>query len=168
MKLEDAKMEFVQSWGAIGSVWGIPKSMAQIHALLLVTKEAISTEDVMDTIRLSRGNVNINLRELINWNLIIKSNKIGERKEFFKAKHDIWEMAINIVKERKRRELQPIQSLLISLKSEKLEGNAEEIKHFKKMIKELDDFINQMDKLSELMVKLNGNVFFQRMLKTLK
>lgn len=167
MKLEDAKMEFVQSWGAIGSAWGIPKSMAQIHALLLISKDEMSTEDVMETIQLSRGNVNINLRELVNWNLIIKSNKLGERKEFFKAKHDIWDMAINIVKERKRRELQPIQSLLHTLKSEKIDGSADEVKHFKKMIKELDDFIGQMDKLSDLMVKLNGNIFFQRMIKTL-
>jgi DNA-binding transcriptional regulator GbsR (MarR family) len=167
MKLAEGKMEFVQSWGAIGSAWGIPKSMAQIHALLLVSNEALSTEDVMETIKLSRGNVNINLRELINWNLVSKANKLGERKEFFKAKQDIWEMAINIVKERKRRELQPIQSLLSQLRAEKIEGPAEEVKHFKSMIKDLDEFITQMDKLSELMVKLNGNIFFQRMIKTL-
>lgn len=54
MKLSDAKMEFAQTWGTIGSAWGIPRSMAQIHALLLANKEALSTEDVMETLQLSR------------------------------------------------------------------------------------------------------------------
>jgi len=97
MKLAEAKMEFVQTWGSIGSSWGIPRSMAQIHALLLASKEALSTEDVMDTIKISRGNVNINMRELINWKLVAKQNKLGERKEFFTANTDIMAMAQNIV-----------------------------------------------------------------------
>jgi len=165
MKLAEAKMEFVQNWGAIGSSWGIPKSMGQIHALLLATNEAMSTEEIMETIQLSRGNVNINLRELINWKLIQKQNIIGQRKEFFKAKHDIWEMATNIVEERKRRELYPALSLLESLSKESIEGEADEVKHFKVMVKDLHEFIVQMDKLSGLMVKLKKNIFFQRMLK---
>lgn len=93
MKLAEAKLEFVQTWGSIGSSWGIPKSMAQIHALLLASKNELSTEDVMETIQLSRGNVNINMRELINWNLVSKQSKLGERREFFTANTDIMAIA---------------------------------------------------------------------------
>ncbi len=167
MKLEDAKMKFIQSWGALGSDWGIPRSMAQIHALLLANKDALSAEEVMKTIQLSRGNVNINLRELINWNLINKQNKLGERKEFFKANHDIWGIAKNIIQERKRRELQPVQQLLKTLKDEKLEGEAEEIEHFQRIITDLYDFVSQMEQLADLMVKLNDNAFFKKMIKML-
>lgn len=116
MKLSDAKMEFAQTWGTIGSAWGIPRSMAQIHALLLANKEALSTEDVMETLQLSRGNVNSNIRELINWKLVNKVHKIGERREFFTAQTDIMGMAQNIVQERKKRELEPVLALLEELK----------------------------------------------------
>lgn len=167
MKLKDAKMEFVQTWGSIGSSWGIPRSMAQIHALLLASKEPMSTEEVMDTIQLSRGNVNINIRELINWNLVSKQHKIGERKEFFAANSDIMTMAQNIVQERKKRELKPVLDLLDRLRDEKIEGSKEEVEHFKALMEELDDFIKQLDQLSEIWLKLKDNYFFKKMIKTM-
>jgi len=166
MKLQEAKMEFVQSWGSIGSSWGIPRSMAQIHALLLASNEALSTEDVMESIKISRGNVNINMRELINWNLVSKQNKLGERKEFFSANHDIMAMAQNIVQERKKRELQPVLDLLEKLKSDKIQGNKEEVEHFQTLMSELEDFIKQLDQLSEIWLKLKDNFFFKKMIKT--
>ncbi|MFT5822855.1 MAG: DNA-binding transcriptional regulator GbsR (MarR family) [Crocinitomix sp.] len=167
MLLNEAKMEFIQTWGSIGSAWGIPRSMAQIHALLLASNEALSTEDVMETIKLSRGNVNINMRELINWRLVSKQNKIGERREFFTAQSDIMSMAQNIVEERKRRELQPVLSLLSKLKNEELEGKEDEVAHFKQLMQELDDFIKQLDQLSEIWLKLKDNFFFKKMIKTM-
>ncbi len=167
MKLQDAKMEFVQTWGSIGSSWGIPRSMAQIHALLLASNEALSTEDVMETIKISRGNVNINMRELINWNLVAKQNKLGERKEFFTANTDIMAMAQNIVQERKKRELQPVLDLLEKLKTDKIQGKKEEVEHFNKLMVELEDFIKQLDQLSEIWLKLKDNFFFKKMIKTM-
>ncbi len=167
MKLEQAKMEFIQTWGAVGSAWGIPRSMAQIHALLLANAEGLSTEEVMEEIKLSRGNVNINLRELINWGLISKQNKLGERKEYFKANHHIWEIAKRIIEERKKREFVPIQNLLRELKATKMEGNPSDVGHFNKLVNELDDFLSQMDQLSELLVKMKDNRFFNQFIKFL-
>lgn len=167
MKLKEAKMEFVQTWGAIGSSWGIPRSMAQIHALLLASNEPLSTEDVMETIQISRGNVNINIRELINWNLVAKQHKLGERKEFFTATTDIMTMAQNIVQERKKRELQPVLDLLAHLKDEEIEGSKAEVEHFRALMEELDDFIKQLDQLSEIWLKLKDNFFFKKMIKTM-
>jgi len=168
MKLKEAQMEFIQTWGAVGSAWGIPRSMAQIHALLLANADGLSTEDVMEEIKLSRGNVNINLRELINWGLISKQNKLGERKEFFKANHHIWEIAKRIIEERKKREFVPIQNLLRELKQTKIEGNKSEVAHFNKLVAELDEFLAQMDQLSELLVKMKDNRFFNQFIKFIK
>ncbi len=167
MKIEDARMDFVQTWGALGSAWGIPKSMAQIHALLLSTKDELSAEEIMERIQLSRGNVNINLRELSNWKLVTKQNIIGERKEFFIANHDIYAIARNIVNERKKRELQPIQDFLAKYKAAALVGEKNDVKHFQKMVKDLEEFVQQIDKLSELMVKMNDNIFLKKMMKIL-
>jgi len=167
MKFEEAKMEFIQSWGSIGSSWGIPRSMAQIHALLLTSYNELSTEDIMETIKLSRGNVNTNVRELINWRLISKKSIIGERKEFFQAETDVWALAKNIVEERKRRELKPVLELLRRLKAEKYEGNKEEINHFVSLISDLEDLISQLDQLSSTLIKLNDNKLFKKMIKLL-
>ena len=165
MNIEEAKTEFIQTWGSLGSAWGIPRSMAQIHALLLMSPGELNTEEVMDTIQLSRGNVNINLRELVNWRLVSKQNKLGERREFFVANHDIWQIAQNIARERKEREFRPVQTLLMRLKNETIEGTPEEVAHFETMVNDLHDFVSQLDQLSELLVKINDNAFFKRMIK---
>ena len=70
MELEQAKQQFIQTWGNFGTQWGINKSMAQVHALLLVSERPLSTEEVMEQLSISRGNANMNMRDLINWNLV--------------------------------------------------------------------------------------------------
>ena len=168
MKLQEAQMEFIQTWGSVGSSWGIPRSMAQIHALLLANAEGMSTEEVMEAIKLSRGNVNINLRELINWGLISKQNKLGDRKEYFKTEHEIWTVAKRIIEERKKREFVPIQNLLSELKATKIEGPKAKVAHFNSLVNELDAFLSQMDQLSDLLVKMKNNRFFNQFIKFLK
>lgn len=167
MQLEEAKLQFIQAWGSLGSSWGISRSMAQIHALLLSSDRALSTEEVMEAIQLSRGNVNTNMRELIHWNLVTKQHKLGERKEFFVAGSDVWTMAKNIAQERKRRELMPIRDLLSEMLHTAIEGEETEVAHFKQLLQDLDDFVHQMDQLSELLLKINNNAVFKKVVKTL-
>ena len=93
MKLEQARAEFIESWGILGTSWGISKAMAQIHALLVVSHESLSAEDVMAALKISRGSVNMNIRALIDWGIVEKELRIGERKEYFKAEKDILELA---------------------------------------------------------------------------
>ena len=115
MKLADAKSQFIASWGAFGTHWGINRTMAQIHALLLVSAEPINQDDIMAQLNISRGNVNMNIRELIDWGLVDRILLPGERKEHFSAEKDIWKVAVQIVKERKKRELEPMAKLLEQL-----------------------------------------------------
>ena len=82
MELNEAKNKFIQAWGTLGSNWGINKAMAQIHALLLLATEPLSAEDIMQELQMSRGNVNMNLRALMDWGIVKKDLKVGERKEY--------------------------------------------------------------------------------------
>lgn len=169
MKKQEAKTEFIHTWGILGNQWGINRSMAQIHALLLMTKNAMSTEEIMAELQLSRGNANMNIRELMNWNLIYKQIKAGDRKEYFIAEHDIWTVATRVVTERKRRELAPAIDLVERIKNDELDGRQdEESVHIKNMVGKLGDFLNKMDKLSEFMLKAEQNVVFKLILKQLK
>ena len=104
----------------------------------------------MDTIQISRGNVSVNLRDLVNWKLINKQSKLGERREYFLANHDVWAMVKNIAQERKKREIQPVLDFLSQLKTEKIEGNKEDVAHFRKMIIDLHDLVQRLDELSDL------------------
>src|ERR1700753_4094065 len=105
MQLAEAKAKFIADWGRLGTNWGINRTMAQIHALLLVSPDHLSADEVMEQLEISRGNANMSLRELIHWGLVQKVIVPGERKEFFTAEKDIWKVARQIVKERKKREL---------------------------------------------------------------
>src|SRR5687767_9598906 len=121
MKLAEAKQQFVQSWGSLATQWGINKTMAQIHALLMSTPGPLNQDDIMEQLNVSRGNANMNIRELINWGLVDRVILPGERKEYFTAEKDIWKIARQVVKERKKRELDPLIKTLEQLQD--IEGD---------------------------------------------
>ncbi|PPK96231.1 DNA-binding transcriptional regulator GbsR (MarR family) [Nonlabens xylanidelens] len=167
MKLEEGRSKFIQAWGSLGSSWGISKSMAQIHALLLSYPEGLSADEIMEQVQLSRGNVNTNVRELINWRLVRKETVLGERKEFFVALHDVHTISQNIMEERKRRELEPVRRLLNELKAATLEGKEEDVKHFQSLLSDLADFVSQMENLTNLMTKINNNNYMKKLIKAI-
>lgn len=141
--------------------------MAQIHALLLSSPRGLSADEIMEQVQLSRGNVNTNVRELINWRLLRKEAVLGERKEFFVALHDVHSIAQNIMEERKRREIEPVRLLLNELKNATMEGNKEEVKHFQQLISDLSDFVSQMENLTNLMTKINSNNYMKKLIKAI-
>jgi len=89
MKLEEAKQQFIDTWGTLGSEWGINKSVAQVHALLLSTHTPISTDEIMEKLLISRGNANMSIRQLIDYGIVYKKHIAGDRKEYFIAEKDV-------------------------------------------------------------------------------
>lgn len=168
MKFAEKKYEFLQLWGTLGSQWGINRTMAQIHALLLISPKSLSAEEIMNELHISRGNANMNLRELITWNLIYKEIRKGERKEFFRAEKDIWEVAIRVVQERRKRELLPVISKLSDLTSGINTSTSEEELEFKNVIGEIGNLVNKLDTLADSIIKADKNWFFSKILKLFK
>jgi DNA-binding transcriptional regulator GbsR (MarR family) len=168
MKLQEAKEQFTQLWGALGSSWGINRTMAQVHALLLISPESLSTEDVMVKLSVSRGNANMNLRELMNWNLVYKEIKTGDRKEYFKAEKDIWEVAKRIAKERKRREIQPLIASLNILTDIDEDKRNSEAKEFLDMVNGIHTVVTKMDSAVDTLIKAEEHKFFGAIVKLLK
>lgn len=159
MKLEEAKQKYIQAWGSLGSSWGVSRTMAQIHALLLISTEPLSAEDIMEELTVSRGNVNMNLRTLIDWGLAEKVLIPGERKEFFKTDKDIMSLGVQVAKERKKRELDPIIKVLTELKE--VEGADKDTKEFKEVTKDLLKFAKQSESVLDVFIKSNQNWFFK-------
>jgi DNA-binding transcriptional regulator GbsR (MarR family) len=168
MKLNEAKSQFISSWGAFGTHWGINRTMAQIHALLLISPDALSAEDIMEELNISRGNANMNIRELINWGLVQRTLITGERKEFFTAEKEIWKVVRQIVKERKKRELEPMLDLLDQLSQVEGDRKDKQVKSFVETVNGIKKLGVQADKTLDVMVRAEENWFIGGLVKFLK
>jgi len=168
MELAEAKQKFIEAWGKLGSEWGINRTMAQVHALLLITPEDLTTEEIMETLKISRGNANMTLRDLISWGLVEKRHKPGERKEYFYADKDTWNIARQVAKERRKRELDPILKILDELSKVKGEKNDAEFKTFNKSITDINKLAKNVDKTLETMLKAEESWFWGSILKVFK
>jgi DNA-binding transcriptional regulator GbsR (MarR family) len=168
MKLSEAKQQFILNWGVLGTQWGINRTMAQIHALLLVSTDPMSADDIMRELQISRGNTNMNVRELMDWGIVEKILKPGERKEFFTAEKDIWVVAMKIIRERKRREVEPILGVLDQLKDIEADKGDKDAKQFIATINDIQRFANQATKAVDGMVKMDEHWFTGTLLKLFK
>src|SRR5215510_6288817 len=168
MKLTEAKQQFISSWGAFGTHWGINRTMAQIHALLLVSPDPLTQDDIMEDLDISRGNTNMNIRELINWGLVERVLLPGERKEYFSAEKDIWKVVKQIVKERKKRELEPMLQLLDRL--EEVEGDKRDkhVKTFIEVVGGIKKLGKQANKTLDMMITAEESWFVGNLIKMFK
>lgn len=146
--------QFVLLWGEMASAWGINKTMAQIHALLYAESQPLDTDAIMKQLSISRGNANMNLRNLIQWQLIQKVHFKGKRKDFYTAEQDVWNIVSIIVKERHQREIDPIKESLsetLQLLEQNREVLADEIA-FKERIEEFIDFLEMFERFTKALL----------------
>jgi DNA-binding transcriptional regulator GbsR (MarR family) len=117
MDIEE-KNRFIESWGSMGILWGINRSMARIHALLLVSEEPVDSGEISSYLNISRGNTSMCLKELRNWGVVQRVNISGDRRDFYKTEPDTWKMLYKIAVNRKSREFDPALHALRHLLSE--------------------------------------------------
>ena len=165
MNLEEAKRQFIMGWGAFGTNWGINRTMAQIHALLLISPDPLTQDDMMEALNISRGNANMNIRDLIGWGLAERVIIPGERKEYFTAEKDIWKVVRQIVKERKKRELEPMLQLMERLEQTEGDRRDREMKAFAEVITGIKKLGVQADKTLETLIKAEENWFITNLIK---
>jgi len=168
MELTEARQKFIEAWGKLGSEWGINRTMAQVHALLLISPEALTTEEIMESLSISRGNANMTVRDLINWGLVEKQHKPGERKEYFFADKDVWNIARQVAKERRKRELDPVIKILDELSKVKGDAKDPAFKTFNKSVTDINKLAKNVDKTLETMIKADENWFWGSVLKIFK
>jgi DNA-binding transcriptional regulator GbsR (MarR family) len=168
MNLKEARARFIQAWGTLGSSWGINRTMAQVHALLLISAKPLSAEEIMEELKISRGNANMNVRDLIKWGLVKKELKAGERKEFFVAEKDIHKVFRLIVKERRKRELEPVFEVLDELSRYEGDAKNKDVKAFTTMLDQISDFAHQADRGLEVVIKSDENWFVNTLIRLLK
>src|SRR2546428_9837319 len=163
--LKQARSRFIDSWAEMGPKWGIPKTMAQIHALLMVAEKPLSTDDVMEELSISRGNANMNLRSLADWGLVRRVFIKGDRKEYFQSEKDVWNMFCRIARERRKREIEPaiagMQECLALAQKDK------ESALFRERVNELLDLVKTLDYVLGKIAEQERNTILPRILKLL-
>jgi len=168
MELSEVKEKFIEAWGELGPEWGINRIIAQIHALLLISPKALTTEDIMEELNISRGNANMTLRDLIDWGLIEKQHKAGERKEYFFADKDTWNIARQVAKERRKRELDPVIKILDELTKVKGDSKDPKFRTFNKSVTDINQLAKNVDKTLDTMLKVEENWFWGSIFKIFK
>ncbi|GGD29328.1 GbsR/MarR family transcriptional regulator [Hyunsoonleella pacifica] len=167
MEYQEAKEKFISTWGSLGSMWGINKAMAQIQSLLFISTKPLSMEEIMEELKISRGNTSMNLRQLMDWGIVSKELVPGERKEFFTTEKDVQELARHIAKERSRREIKPVIKVLKEVSSIKDDGTAK-TKELIKQTKALHDLADTADSLLNKIANQEQNWITKSLMKLFK
>ncbi|MBI1370641.1 MAG: MarR family transcriptional regulator [Planctomycetes bacterium] len=107
MELSAVQHKFILHWGEMGTKWGINRTVAQIHALLYVSGRSMHAEEIAETLSVARSNVSTSLRELQSWGIIKVVQQLGDRRDYYEAIADVWQIYAIIMDERKRREIDP-------------------------------------------------------------
>ena len=154
-RLEEVEDRFVDLWDTMSSLWGISPTMARIHGLLYITGQAMSMDDIMARLAISRGNVSMNLSKLVEWGLVRRVHKRSDRRDYYESLSDVWEMFTLVANQRKRREIDPIISTLRrcqeELSAERLGVLADEdaARERFRRVDDLFTFLTLMDSLAQ-------------------
>ncbi len=154
MELTRSAQKFVLHWGEMGQAWGINRTMAQVHALLFVSPEALDAEEISQLLDVSRSNVSTSLRELITWGVVRRVHIIGDRRDRFEALKDVMETFRVIMAERKRREMDPTIALLEHCVEETKQGEdgddytREQLDKMLEFVRMVTVWYSQIDRLS--------------------
>jgi len=166
MNLDEGKRQFIDSWGKLGINWGVNKTMGQIHALLLIATRPLSCDDIMSELSISRGNVNMNIRALIDWNLVQKEFLQGERRDYFVAEKDVFSMFKAVIEMRKKKELDPMLKVLGELSI--VEAECKDSQEFCRVVRDLTHFSKKADAALNNVTAAESNWLFGTFMKMMK
>ena len=165
--LHESQERFIALWGQMASSWGIPRSMAEVHALLYLSDETLNTDDVMARLDISRGSASMTLRSLLDWGVISRVHRRGDRKEYFSAEQDVWKLFRTILRERKKREIEPLldelhicRDLSATLnpgrKKRKLDPEAARLKALNDRLDNMIEFVEMINSVSNHLMNSSG------------
>ncbi len=146
---DDIEEEFVGLWRRMSSLWGVSPTMAEIHGLLYITGAALSMDEIMSRLGISRGNVSMNLSKLVEWGLVRRVHRRGDRRDYYESLRDVWEMFTLVAAQRKRREIDPIVSTLRDCEARLARGRSGESDERRRRVHDLLAFLTLVDGLAQ-------------------
>ena len=166
MSFSEKKLTFVKRWGELATKWGINKTMGQIHALLLISPKPYCSDQIMETLDISRGNTCMNLKALVEWGLAYKHCQEGCRKEYYIAEKDMYKVFRQIVIHRRREELEPLLEMMTFY--DDIEEKCPESSEFCRVLKDIKFFSRKADATLESLLKTNPDWFVSSFLRMIR
>jgi len=154
---------FVEFWGQMASDWGINRTMARVYALLYCAARPLNTDDIMERLQISRGSANMNLRSLVDWDIVEKTSVSGSRKDHYVAETDVWQVTARIIEERERREVRPVREQLKAVaaalvpEEETLEDRPEADRELHRRLQNLIELMEMFEGVSEALLPVVKN-----------
>lgn len=156
MQLSETQERFIRRWGDMGSRWGIPRSTAMLHGLLYLAPEPLSPEDMCALLHIARSNVSTSLRELEDYRLVYRESRPGDRRSYYTAEADVWEMARRILEERRRRETAgAVTAVAECLQAARSEGDV----HTTRRMESMQELLEAADAFAHAAEQYNTSVF---------
>lgn len=149
--------KFIEAWGRMGSVWGISRTMAEVHALLYITGDSMCTDDIMARLQISRGNASMSVRALLDWGVVSRVHRRGDRKEYFQGEQDIWSIFRAIVRERVKREVDPLLLSLHEIRDRTREGGAAPATEIDERLDSMIGFFEDTSRLAQRFIGPSGS-----------
>jgi len=143
-KLSPTAQKFILHWGEMGTKWGVNRTVAQVHALLFLSPQPLSAEEIAGALSVARSNVSTSLRELLGWRIVRVAPVLGDRRQHFESIKDVWELFRIIVQERKKREVDPTIEVVRECVAEAEKGGPSEA-YARKRLEEMLEFITTMN-----------------------
>ena len=143
MKMTPTIQRCVLHWGEMAGRWGISRSVAQIHALLFLSPDPLTADAIATTLGIARSNVSVSLKELQTWDLVSITHVLGDRRDYFQARKDIWDVLATIMDGRKRREIDPTLQMLRDCAAES-KDDAQTPEQVKERIASMLEFLEEM------------------------
>ncbi|MDP9901402.1 GbsR/MarR family transcriptional regulator [Variovorax ginsengisoli] len=153
--------QFVAHFGEMGSKWGINRTVGQIYALIFISQRALHADEISEMLSFSRSNVSMGLKELQSWRLVQLRHQPGDRREYFEAPADVWEIFRVLAEERRRREIEPTLSMLRMALLEK--AGSEEERHAQERMREMYELIDRLMKWFDDVQRLSPETAMQLM-----
>lgn len=153
MKMTPKIQSFVMHFGEMGSRWGINRTVGQIFALIVVSEAPVNAEDLAAALSISRGNVSMGLKELQSWRLIKPQHVPGDRKEYYTADGNIWDLGAKVLEERRKREIDPTLSILRDLLMSDASNEGEQFALDK--MKEIHDHLEMVEQWTQELQRMN-------------
>ena len=140
MKLSPAVERYVLHWGEMVTRWGTNRTVAQIHALLYLSPEPLTADQIVEALSVARSNVSTSIRELQSYGMVRMTHVLGDRRDYFESISDVWDLFRVIIDQRKQRELNPTLTMLRSVADE-VDREADTDPVTKERIRNMLDFV---------------------------
>jgi DNA-binding transcriptional regulator GbsR (MarR family) len=144
LNVDPALRGFIETWGTMGSLWGINRSTARLHALLLASDEPLHLDQIAERLAISKGNASMSLKELCAWGLVERKNLHGDRRDYFTVEPDVWLTFFKIAKERKKREFDPA---LVGIRKALQSGDGGLSSEARKRLSEMEQLLETAERL---------------------